>query len=60
MHRMGSFFDAQLEEIQKYYLQLRREQQDVTMKEAVLAWFVSGKAEEFRQKYLKRQAVAVH
>ncbi len=60
MHRVGSFFDAQLEEIQKYYLELRKEQADVTMKEAVLAWFVSGKAEEFRQRYLKRQAVAVH
>ncbi len=56
----NSFYEAQLEAIKQFYQSLTREKQEqVSMKEVILAWFTEGYAEKFREQYFSAQVSAL-
>ncbi|RMG67882.1 MAG: hypothetical protein D6715_03725 [Calditrichaeota bacterium] len=47
------FNEAQLEAIKQFYQSLKQSnQEEISMTEAILAWFTEGYAEKFREQYL--------
>ncbi|NOX37368.1 MAG: hypothetical protein GXO78_07520 [Calditrichaeota bacterium] len=56
-----SFYESQLEAIHRFYQHLLKQgETEITLKEAIIAWFTSGHAERFRKEYMKKQNALVH
>ncbi|MFQ5582871.1 MAG: hypothetical protein ACE5GL_00355 [Calditrichia bacterium] len=57
MKHNNQFYESQLEAIKNYYEKLSREKnQPISLKQAVLEWFINGHAEKFRKEFLNKHA----
>ena len=60
MNRGNSFYNSQLDAIRKFYNRLQNRVEDnITLNDAVIAWFANGYAEKFREEYLNQHQMAI-
>lgn len=60
MNHRNSFYNSQLDAIKKFYNRLQNRVEDnITLNDAVIAWFANGYAEKFREEYLNKHQVAI-
>jgi len=60
MNRGNSFYNSQLDAIRKFYNRLQNRVEDnITLSDAVIAWFANGHAEKFREEYLNKHQIAI-
>jgi hypothetical protein len=60
MNRGNSFYNSQLDAIRKFYNRLQNRVEDnITLNDAVIAWFANGYAEKFREEYLNKHQIAI-
>lgn len=60
MNRGNSFYNSQLDAIRKFYNRLQNRVEDnITLNDAVVAWFANGYAEKFREEYLNKHQIAI-
>ena len=60
MTRGNSFYNSQLDAIRKFYNRLQNRVEDnITLNDAVVAWFANGYAEKFREEYLSQNQIAI-
>jgi hypothetical protein len=61
MNRGNSFYNSQLDAIRKFYNRLQNRVEDnITLNDAVVAWFANGYAEKFREEYLNQHQIIIH
>lgn len=61
MNRGNSFYNSQLDAIRKFYNRLQNRVEDnITLNDAVVAWFANGYAEKFREEYLNQHQIVIH
>lgn len=61
MSQRNHFYHSQLEAIRSFCEKLQnRVEEQISLRDAVVAWFANGHAEKFRQEYLSRRQIAVH
>jgi len=57
MQTSEKFYNSQLQAIENFYSTLQEsEPADVTITDAIITWFTSGYAEQFREDYLSDEA----
>ncbi len=60
MKERNNFYNSQLEAIRNFYKKLQnRVEENITLNDAVVAWFAHGHAEKFRKEYLNQHNLAV-
>ena len=60
MNKGNQYYDSQLEAIRNYYEKLSKNKNEkITIKEAVVEWFVNGHAEKFRKEFLSEHAPSI-
>jgi hypothetical protein len=60
MNRGNSFYNSQLDAIRKFYNRLQNRVEDnITLNDAVIAWFANGYAEKFREEYLNQHQMVI-
>lgn len=61
MKAANNFQNSQLEAINKFYNRLIEQVgKQISMTEAIIAWFAEGYAEQFRDEYLRKQLMKLH
>lgn len=60
MNNGNSFYNSQLDAIRKFYYRLQNRVEDnITLNDAIIAWFANGYAEKFREEYLNQHHIAI-
>ncbi len=54
------YTNSQLEAIQSYYNKMNKKDEDqLSLTDAIISWFTDGPAEKFREEYLKKQSMVM-